>query len=70
MKEVVIDNQPKCIKGIEFGILSPQQIVKQSEVEVSTNKLYDLENGRTPAEHGAIDRRMVRIRLTLFYWQY
>lgn len=58
MKEVVIDIAPKCIKGLEFGALSAKDIVAQSEVEIQTRDLYDLEKGRTPKEHGALDTRM------------
>lgn len=58
MKEVVIDEAPKCIKGLEFGALSAKDIVAQSEVEVVTRDLYDLENGRTVRESGALDTRM------------
>ncbi|KAK6882928.1 DNA-directed RNA polymerase III subunit RPC1 [Candida tropicalis] len=58
MKEVVGDIAPKCIKGLEFGALSAKDIVAQSEVEIQTRDLYDLEKGRTPKEHGALDTRM------------
>ncbi|EER30373.1 DNA-directed RNA polymerase III largest subunit, partial [Candida tropicalis MYA-3404] len=58
MKEVVVDIAPKCIKGLEFGALSAKDIVAQSEVEIQTRDLYDLEKGRTPKEHGALDTRM------------
>ncbi|ODQ78217.1 hypothetical protein BABINDRAFT_65579 [Babjeviella inositovora NRRL Y-12698] len=58
MKELVVDIAPKCIKGIEFGALSAADIVAQSEVEISTRDLYDLENGRTPKAGGAIDKKM------------
>lgn len=55
---MVFDDPPRCIKGIQFGVLSSQEIVKQSEVEVSTRDLYDLEKGRAPKDHGAIDTKM------------
>lgn len=58
MKETVVDIAPKCIKGIEFGALSEKDILAQSEVEVSTRDLFDLEKGRTPKTHGALDTRM------------
>ncbi|KAK6455311.1 DNA-directed RNA polymerase III subunit C1 [Scheffersomyces xylosifermentans] len=58
MKEVVVDVAPKCIKGLEFGALSAKDIVAQSEVEVQTRDLYDLEKGRTAKTHGALDTRM------------
>lgn len=54
-----MDDPPRLIRGIDFGVLSPQEILKQSEVQVATRNLYDLEKGRTPKEFGAIDRRMV-----------
>ncbi|EGW35786.1 DNA-directed RNA polymerase III subunit C1 [Spathaspora passalidarum NRRL Y-27907] len=58
MKEVVVDIAPKCIKGLEFSALSAKDIVAQSEVEVQTRDLYDLEKGRTPKVQGALDTRM------------
>ncbi|CDK28947.1 unnamed protein product [Kuraishia capsulata CBS 1993] len=58
MKETVVDISPKCISGIEFGVLSAAEIVAQSEVEVSTRNLFDLENGRKPVKDGALDTRM------------
>lgn len=54
----MVDDTPKCIKGIEFSALSAKEIVAQSEVEVRTRDLYDLEKGRVPKEDGALDRRM------------
>ena len=39
---------------------SPQEIVKQSVIEVSTRELFDLEGGgRKPKRNGALDGRMV-----------
>lgn len=59
MKEIVVDTPPKSIVAVNFGVLSPQEIVQQAEVEVSTRELFDLEKGRIPREHGALDRKMV-----------
>lgn len=61
MKEIVNDEHPRYIKEIEFGVLSPQEIIKQAEVQITTRDLYDLEKGRIPKKHGAIDRRMVSL---------
>lgn len=58
MKHTVVDVSPKCITGLEFGALSDAEIVGQSEVEVFTRNLYDLEHGRKPVEHGALDTHM------------
>ena len=58
MKEVVVDVTPKSIKGIEFGTLSAKEIMAQSEAEVKTRDLYDLEKGRIAKEFGALDPRM------------
>ncbi|KAI5961248.1 RPO31 [Candida pseudojiufengensis] len=57
-KDVVVDIAPKCISGLEFSALSAKDIVAQSEVEIQTRDLYDLEKGRTPKEGGALDTRM------------
>lgn len=58
MKDVVVDVAPKCIKGLEFSALSSKEIVAQSEAEVTTRDLYDLEKGRQVKESGALDTRM------------
>lgn len=58
MKEVVVHDAPKCIKEIEFGALSAKDIVAQSEVEIVTRDLYDLEKGRTVRDGGALDTKM------------
>lgn len=49
---------PQCIASLAFGALSDAEIVAQSEVEVSTRNLYDLENGRKPVANGALDPKM------------
>ncbi|XDT06804.1 RNA polymerase Rpb1, domain 5 [Nakaseomyces glabratus] len=58
MKEVVIGETPKRISGLEFSALSPADIVAQSELEISSRDLFDLENNRSPKEGGALDPRM------------
>ncbi|VEU20021.1 DEKNAAC100573 [Brettanomyces naardenensis] len=58
MKETVVDVAPKCISGLQFGALSDAEIVAQSEVEVSTRNLFDLDRGRVPVRNGALDPRM------------
>ncbi|CAK9439903.1 uncharacterized protein LODBEIA_P40030 [Lodderomyces beijingensis] len=57
-KEVVVAETPKCISGLEFGTLSAEDIAAQSEVEIQTRDLYDLEKGRIPKTGGALDPRM------------
>lgn len=68
MKQTVVDTPPKRIAAVHFGVLSPQEIVKQAEIEVSTRELFDLEKGRIPKEHGALDRRMVIDTDVLLFW--
>ncbi|AMD22835.1 HHR066Cp [Eremothecium sinecaudum] len=58
MKEVVVDIAPKKITGLEFSALSASDIVAQSEVEIYTRDLFDLENGRLPTKGGALDPKM------------
>ncbi|KAK9494529.1 hypothetical protein V1508DRAFT_437908 [Lipomyces doorenjongii] len=58
MKETVVDTPPKRITAVHFGVLSPKDIVHQAEIEVYTRELFDLEQGRLPKDHGALDRRM------------
>ncbi|KAL7268353.1 DNA-directed RNA polymerase III subunit C1 (rpo31) [Rhizina undulata] len=57
-KEQVTHNAPKRIKEIKFGIMSPQDVVKQGVIEVATRELFELDGGRTPVKHGALDGRM------------
>lgn len=49
---------PKKISGLEFSALSPQDIVAQSETEITTRDLYDLEKGRAAKPGGALDTKM------------
>ncbi|KAL6940642.1 DNA-directed RNA polymerase III subunit C1 (rpo31) [Hanseniaspora vineae] len=58
MKEVIVDAVNKKISGIEFSALNASDIVAQSEVQVVTRDLFDLENGRKPKQGGALDTRM------------
>ncbi|CCD23823.1 DNA-directed RNA polymerase III core subunit RPO31 NDAI_0C01620 [Naumovozyma dairenensis CBS 421] len=58
MKEVVVSENPKRISGLEFSALSAADIVAQSEVEISSRDLFDLEKGREPKTGGALDKRM------------
>ena len=53
-----MDIAPKKIAGLEFGVLSSKDILAQSEVEVLTRDLYDLERGRSAKEGGALDTKM------------
>src|SRR5437762_3464117 len=57
-KSQVVDRVPKVIKEIKFGVLSSQDIVSQSVVEISDRKLFDLENDRAVVRHGPLDGRM------------
>ncbi|TGZ83978.1 beta and beta-prime subunits of DNA dependent RNA-polymerase [Ascodesmis nigricans] len=58
MKAQVIDNNPKRIKNVQFGIMSPQDVVKQGVIEVATRELYEIDGGRAPKKNGALDSRM------------
>lgn len=58
MKEVAVDLVPKCIKSLEFSVLSAREIVAQSEVELTSRDLYNLEEGRKVQKNGALDSHM------------
>ncbi len=58
MKETVVDIPPKKIAAIQFTALTPPEIVAQSEVEVATRDLFDLDKGRVPKKNGALDTKM------------
>ncbi|TIA73384.1 hypothetical protein E3P92_01635 [Wallemia ichthyophaga] len=48
---------PKRIKHIQFSTLSPQELVKISETEVTHNGLYSQTPDRAPQRNGVLDRR-------------
>ena len=57
--------KPRPIVGSP-GCRSPQEIVKQGVIEVSTRELFDLEGGgRKAKKNGALDGRMVGPLLSL-----
>ncbi|KAH8145366.1 uncharacterized protein LAJ45_10649 [Morchella importuna] len=58
MKEQVVDNLPKRIKQVKFGIMSPNDVVKQGVIEVATRELFEFDGGRRPKPNGALDPRM------------
>ncbi|KAJ1911898.1 DNA-directed RNA polymerase III subunit C1 (rpo31), partial [Tieghemiomyces parasiticus] len=57
MKEQVTDNVSKKIKHIHFSVLSPDEMRRVSELEVTQRDLYDIPS-RKPIKHGVLDRRM------------
>ena len=61
-KEQVVDNVPKRIKSLQFGLLSPPDVIAQSVVNVADRNLYDLaltQGGpRTITKHGPLDSRL------------
>lgn len=61
-KEQVLDRHPKRIKSLQFGILSPQNIVSQSVVNVADRNLYDLDRPlgqpRKQTANGPLDERL------------
>ncbi|PWY98687.1 putative RPO31-DNA-directed RNA polymerase III, 160 kd subunit [Testicularia cyperi] len=59
MKQLVVQDAPKKIKHIQFGVLSKQDIVNMSEIEVTTRDLYTIgEAERRPVANGTLDRRL------------
>lgn len=68
-KDVVVDSAPKRIKYLQFGVLSPQEIVAISEFEATQRDLYQLGGvggERTAAPNGVLDRRLVSVRVFPF----
>lgn len=65
VKDIVVDNAPKRIKFLQFGILSPQEIVAISEFEANTRDLYQIDEKqpavRKQAPNGVLDLRLVRL---------
>lgn len=62
-KDIVVDNAPKRIKFLQFGILSPSEIVAISEFEAVHRDLYkfDEKNAgiKQQARNGVLDLRLV-----------
>ncbi|KAK1750871.1 DNA-directed RNA polymerase III subunit RPC1 [Echria macrotheca] len=58
IKEQIVDEVPKKLKALKFGIQSYEDIVRQGVLEVSDNLLYDVDNGRKTYPHGPLDPRM------------
>ncbi|KAJ1653024.1 DNA-directed RNA polymerase III subunit C1 (rpo31) [Dispira simplex] len=57
MKEQVTDGVPKRIKHIHFGVLSPHEISRLSELEVTQCDLYEVPT-KKPIKHSVLDRRL------------
>lgn len=57
MKDIVTQDAPKRIKHVQFSTLSPQELVKISETEVTHNGLYNPTPDRAPQRNGVLDRR-------------
>ncbi|RMD40980.1 hypothetical protein DV735_g4155, partial [Chaetothyriales sp. CBS 134920] len=57
-KPVVVDDAPKVIKALQFGVFSDQDIVNRSQVQLADRRLFDLNKGRAYAEFGPLDPRL------------
>ncbi|KXT03047.1 hypothetical protein AC578_672 [Pseudocercospora eumusae] len=61
-KEQVIDNVPRRIKSLQFGLLSPQDIVANSVSQIVDRNLYDLQlqpgAPRNVTKQGPLDPRL------------
>ncbi|KAK4503760.1 hypothetical protein PRZ48_004675 [Zasmidium cellare] len=61
-KEQVVDQVPKRIKSLQFGLLSPPEVVAQSVVQVADRNLYDISDRpgapRKITGHGPLDLRL------------
>ena len=57
-KAQVIDDAPKVIKELRFGVLSNQDIVNQSQVQIADRDFYDENNRNLLRPYGPLDPRM------------
>jgi len=60
-KDQVVHNVPKAIKELAFGVLSDQDIINQSQVELVDRRMFEVppQTGRrTLCEYGPLDKRM------------
>lgn len=46
-------------REMKFGIQSNQDMANQGVIEVSDRLLYNVDRGRSPAQYGAVDGRLV-----------
>jgi DNA-directed RNA polymerase II subunit RPB1 len=54
-RELNYDVDIEKVTGVQFGILSPDEIISRSVVEIQTNETY---NGSDPVPNGLLDPRM------------
>lgn len=54
-RELSYENQISTIKGIQFCVLSAEQILSRSVAEINKSETY---NGNDPVQHGIFDPRM------------
>lgn len=57
-KVQVVDNTPMRIDSLDFSSMSPEEIQKQSQLEICDRNLYNLDVSRTPTTNGPLDRRL------------
>jgi len=55
-KEQVLDQQPRRIKALRFGLLSPQDIVSQSVLSVTDRNIYDFDTQPAPGQRRALTK--------------
>ncbi|KAL9624327.1 MAG: hypothetical protein Q9160_001574 [Pyrenula sp. 1 TL-2023] len=57
-KAQVVDQQPKVLKALRFGVLSHQDVLNQSVMEVSDRNLFDQWDKTKIVPNGGLDPRM------------
>ena len=55
-KEQVLDQPPRRIKALQFGLLSPQDIVSQSVLSVSDRNIYDFNTTPAPGQKRSLTK--------------
>lgn len=59
-KELLYDNNVSKVRGVQFGIMSPQDILQRSVVEITRTDTY---TGNEPCDNGLFDVRMGTMEL-------
>ena len=63
--ELIVTPNKKSIKSLQVSMLSPEEIIAMSAVEVFEDEIFALDRGQeTPIEHGPMDHRMGSIDST------
>lgn len=47
-------NKPKRITNLSFGMFSGAEIIRAGEIQITSQRLYELDHNRTPVRNGKL----------------